>query len=58
MKKILKPLAYVPDNAELNFSNQQSKPPKTKYEKRKKTFTRDKVNKLVKGKYGRDETSI
>jgi len=47
------PVAYVPENADLNFSAQSNKPPKTKYEKRKVVFGKEEVKNLTKGKYGR-----
>ena len=54
--KILKskPTVYLPPDAELNFSNTDSTPPKTEYEKRRKEFRRQEVKDLTKGKYGRD----
>lgn len=46
---------YAPPDADLNFSNTDSPPPKTEYERRKKTFNRKEVKNLTKGKYGRDK---
>jgi len=48
------PVVFVPLDAELNFSNVSGAPPKTEYEKRRKTFSRKEVRDLTKGKYGRN----
>ena len=49
---------YIPPNAMLNVDEIPLSPPKTKYEHTRETFDRDKVNKVVKGKYGKHEPNI
>jgi len=46
------PVVYVPFGTKLNFDKENMDPPKTKYEKDRKHFSRDAVKKIVKGNYG------
>ena len=50
-----KHLVYKPENALLNYENKDMKPPKTKYEHRKYILKKDDVQKITKGKYGREK---
>lgn len=49
-----KPIAYIPDNAEINLKTKQMSPPKVKYEKSKQNIDIETVKKITKGKYGKD----
>jgi hypothetical protein len=53
--EIIEPVIYTPPDAEMNYSNKNSPPPKTKYEKHRSSFKRKEVRDLTKGKYGRDK---
>lgn len=52
MRKESKPLVYLPADAKLNITNQPMEEIKTKYEKNRMVFDKEKVNKVVKGIYG------
>lgn len=54
-KPKIETVAYIPEDAEMNYTNSNGAPPKTEYEKRRKIFRRKEVKDLTKGKYGRDE---
>ena len=56
MKK--KPIVYIPIDAEINLETQPLPPPKTRYEKTRATFDRDKVKKIIKGRYGQPDKDI
>jgi len=45
---------HVPLNANPNYGNRNSPPPKTDYENRRFICRREEVNKVTKGKYGRN----
>lgn len=51
-----KALVYLPANAKLNFKNDVMEPPTVKYEKRRASFDKDTVKKIVKGHYGSEES--
>lgn len=55
MSKENKPLVYIPPGAKLNFENTSNEPPPTRYERRRVALDRNKVNKIVKGQYGKSE---
>ena len=48
-------IVYIPADAEINLEAKPLDPPKTKYEKSREIFNQDKVKKVTKGKYGREE---
>jgi hypothetical protein len=50
-----KVIVYIPPDADPNFTNQPSEPPRTKYERRKYSLNRREVKDLTKGKYGREQ---
>jgi len=52
MDTVGKPLVYIPPDAKINITNQPMKDIKTKYEKNKMVFDREKVKEFVKGVYG------
>ena len=45
--EIKTPLVYTPPGAKLNSGHGASKPPSTRYEKRKAVFTRESIRKLI-----------
>ena len=47
--------AFIPEDAGMNYTNTNSPPPRTEYEKRRKSFGRKEVKDLTKGKYGQNE---
>jgi len=49
------PVVYSPPDAEMNYSNVNSPPPRTDYERRRSSFKRKEVRDLTKGKYGRNK---
>ena len=51
-----KPTVYVPPNAKTNEDTIPMSPPEVYYEDRKVVFDKDAVKKVVKGKYGNDDT--
>lgn len=55
--KISKPLVYTPHNAKINEGNTPMTPPETTYEDRKVVFNKEKVKVIVKGQYGREDSS-
>ena len=50
-----RPLIFAPKKAKLNFGNTKLSPPKTEYEDRKNVLGKDKVKKIIEGKYGKEE---
>ena len=53
-----KPIVYIPPDAEINIEPKPLSPPKTRYEKNKVVFQREKVKKIIKGIYGQPEKDI
>ena len=47
--------AFIPEDAGMNYTNIDSPPPRTQYEKRQAKFKKEAVKDLTKGKYGRDK---
>ena len=56
MSENSKPTVYIPPNAKTNEDVVPMSPPEVYYEDRKVIFDKDAVKKVVKGKYGNDDT--